>query len=67
MAETTLNKKMRAFDDEVAIAVAQLYLVHMLQRTPPGRVRRYPIWDFTGDLPLPPLWSRHANSKRGVL
>jgi bifunctional non-homologous end joining protein LigD len=27
---------MRAFDGEVAIAVAQLYLVHMLQRTLPA-------------------------------
>src|SRR5262245_20034842 len=33
MAETTLNKKMRAFDDEVALTVAPFYLVHMLQRT----------------------------------
>ena len=37
MAETTLNKKMRAFDDEVALAVAPFYLVHMLQRTLPAR------------------------------
>src|SRR5262249_57628329 len=29
-------KKMRAFDGEFAIAVAQLYLVHMLQRTLPA-------------------------------
>ena len=36
MAEATLNKKMRAFDDEVALTVAQLYLVHMLQRTLPA-------------------------------
>ena len=36
MAETTLSKKMRAFDGEVAIAIAQLYLVHMLQRTLPA-------------------------------
>ena len=36
MAETTLNKKMRAFDDEVALTVAQFYLVHMLQRTLPA-------------------------------
>jgi bifunctional non-homologous end joining protein LigD len=36
MGETTLNKKMRAFDDEVALTVAQLYLVHMLQRTLPA-------------------------------
>ena len=27
---------MRAFDDEVALTVAQLYLVHMLQRTLPA-------------------------------
>jgi hypothetical protein len=27
---------MRAFDGEVAIAVTQLYLVHMLQRTLPA-------------------------------
>jgi hypothetical protein len=31
MAETTLNKKMRAFDDEVALTIAQLHLVRMLQ------------------------------------
>jgi hypothetical protein len=37
MAETTLNKKMRAFDDEVALTVAPFYLVHMLQRTLPAR------------------------------
>jgi bifunctional non-homologous end joining protein LigD len=36
MGEKTLNKKMRAFDDEVALTVAQLYLVHMLQRTLPA-------------------------------
>jgi bifunctional non-homologous end joining protein LigD len=36
MAETTLNKKMRAFDDEVALTVAPFYLVHMLQRTLPA-------------------------------
>jgi len=36
MTETTLSKQMRAFDGEVAIAVAQLYLVHMLQRTLPA-------------------------------
>ena len=35
MAETTLNKKMRAFDDEVALTVAPFYLIHMLQRTFP--------------------------------
>ena len=41
MGETTLNKKMRAFDDEVALTVAQLYLVRMLQRTlPAGSSRR---------------------------
>src|SRR5262245_12535360 len=34
--KTTLKQKMRAFDDEVAIAVAQLYLVHMLQSTLPA-------------------------------
>jgi ABC transporter substrate binding protein len=36
MAKTTLNKKMRAFDDEVALTVAPFYLVHMLQRTLPA-------------------------------
>jgi hypothetical protein len=36
MAETTLNEKMRAFDDEVALTVAPFYLVHMLQRTLPA-------------------------------
>jgi hypothetical protein len=36
MGETTLNKKMRAFDDEVALTVAPFYLVHMLQRTFPA-------------------------------
>src|SRR6516165_11893554 len=36
MGETTLNKKMRAFDDEVALTVAPFYLVHMLQRTLPA-------------------------------
>jgi hypothetical protein len=36
MAETTLNKKMRAFDDEVALTIAPFYLVHMLQRTLPA-------------------------------
>jgi len=36
MAETTLSKKMRAFDDEVALTVAPFYLVHMLQRTLPA-------------------------------
>src|SRR5262249_26849826 len=35
MAKTTLNKKMRAFDDEVALTVAPFYLVRMLQRTLP--------------------------------
>ena len=35
MAEMTLNKKMRAFDDEVALTVAPFYLIHMLQRTFP--------------------------------
>jgi hypothetical protein len=33
MAETTLNKKMRAFDDELALTFAPFYLFHMLQRT----------------------------------
>jgi bifunctional non-homologous end joining protein LigD len=36
MAETTLNKKMRAFDDEVALTIAPFYLVRMLQRTFPA-------------------------------
>jgi hypothetical protein len=36
VGETTLNKKMRAFDDEVALTVAPFYLVHMLQRTFPA-------------------------------
>src|SRR5262249_53013779 len=37
VGETTLNKKMRAFGDEVALTVAPFYLIHMLQRTlPPG-------------------------------
>ena len=36
MGETTLNKKMRAFDDKVALTVAPFYLVHMLQRTFPA-------------------------------
>src|SRR5215468_8382438 len=36
MAETTLNKKMRAFNDEVALTVAPFYLIHMLQRTLPA-------------------------------
>src|SRR5262249_36175049 len=36
MGETTLNKKMRAFDDEVALTIAPFYLVRMLQRTLPS-------------------------------
>ena len=36
MGETTLNKKMRAFDDEVALTVAPFYLIHMLQRKNPA-------------------------------
>jgi ATP-dependent DNA ligase len=36
MGETTLNKKMRAFDDEVALTVALFYLARMLQRTLPA-------------------------------
>src|SRR6516225_2782049 len=42
MAETTLNKKMRAFNDEVALTVAPFYLIHMLQlkKTPRARPRR---------------------------
>ena len=36
MAETILNKKMRAFNDEVALTVAPFYLIHMLQRTLPA-------------------------------
>jgi hypothetical protein len=36
MGETTLNKKMRAFDDEVALTVAAFYLVRMLQLTLPA-------------------------------
>src|SRR5262245_53838127 len=36
MAEDDPKQKMRAFDDEVAIAIAQLYLVHMLQSTLPA-------------------------------
>jgi hypothetical protein len=36
MADTILSKKMRAFDGGVALAVAQLYLVRMLQRTLPA-------------------------------
>src|SRR5262249_54947405 len=36
MAEATLNKKMRAFNDEVALTVAPFYLIHMLQRTLPA-------------------------------
>jgi hypothetical protein len=56
MAETTLNKKMRAFDDEVALTVAPFYLVHMLQRTlPTGFIapclsteHRKPTHDFSG-------------------
>src|SRR5262249_46714274 len=35
MTETTLSKKMRAFDGEGAIGVAQLYLARMLQHTLP--------------------------------
>src|SRR5262249_21392489 len=33
MTKTTLNKKIRVSDGEVAIAPAQRYLAHMLQRT----------------------------------
>jgi hypothetical protein len=40
MAETTLNKKMRAFDDEVALTVAPFYVAHMLQRTLPTGIHR---------------------------
>ena len=36
MAETTLNKKMRAFYDEVALTVAPFYLVHMFAAYSPG-------------------------------
>jgi hypothetical protein len=36
MGETTLNKKMRAFDDEVALTIAPFYLACMLQRTLPA-------------------------------
>jgi hypothetical protein len=34
---TDPSRKMRAFDGEVAIAVAQLYLVHVFQRSIPAR------------------------------
>jgi hypothetical protein len=60
MAETTLNKKMRAFDDEVALTIAPFYLVHMLQRTLPAgfiahtqrlaRAARQPTVEYKPDL-----------------
>src|SRR5262249_13984798 len=36
VGETTLNKKMRAFDDEVALIAAPFYLIHMLPRSLPA-------------------------------
>ena len=36
MGETTLNKKMRAFDDEVALTAAPFYLIYMLPRSLPA-------------------------------
>ena len=36
MADRTPKQKMRAFDGEVAIAAAPLYLARMLQRTLPA-------------------------------
>src|SRR5262249_35338448 len=36
VGETTLNKKMRAFDDEVALTAAPFYLIYMLPRSLPA-------------------------------
>ena len=39
MAETTLDKKMRAFDDEVTLTVAPFYLARMLHALKAGVAR----------------------------
>ena len=56
MAETTLNEKMRAFDDEVALTVAPFYLVHMLQRTLPAGFIAPCLPTKTDKLPSGDLW-----------
>jgi ATP-dependent DNA ligase len=47
---------MRAFDGEVAIAAAQLYLVHMLQRTLPAGFIAPCLPTKTDKLPSGDLW-----------
>jgi ATP-dependent DNA ligase len=56
MAETTLNKKKRAFDDEVALTVAPFYLIHMLQRTFPAGFIAPCLPTKTDKLPSGDLW-----------
>jgi hypothetical protein len=58
MAETTLNKKMRAFDDEVALIVAPFYLIHMLQRTLPAGFIAPCLPTRTDKLPSKRVWAR---------
>jgi ATP-dependent DNA ligase len=56
MADTILSKKMRAFDGGVALAVAQLYLVRMLQRTLPAGFIAPCLPTKTDKLPSGDLW-----------
>ena len=63
VTETTLSKK-RAFDGEVAIAVAQLNLVRMLQRTLPAGFIAPCLPTKTDKLPSGGLWLHELAAAR---
>jgi bifunctional non-homologous end joining protein LigD len=56
MADTIPSKKMRAFDDQVAFAVARFYLARMLQRTLPAGFITPCLPTKTDKLPSGDLW-----------
>jgi len=56
MADRTPKQKMRAFDGEVAIAAAPLYLARMLQRTLPAEFNAPCLPTRTDKLPSKRVW-----------
>jgi len=60
--KTTLSKKMRAFDDEVALTVAPFYLVHMLQRTLPAGLIAPCLPTKTDKLPSGSDWRMRSST-----
>jgi hypothetical protein len=64
MTKTTLSKKMRAFDGEVATTVARFYLFHMLQRTLPAGFIAPCLPTKTDKLPSGGQWLHEIKQRR---